>query len=477
MPGAWRSWPGWGRRSPRRSTPCWTMARFPRPTSSGPSSRPGSSRSPGCPGLGPKRVRQLHEHLGVTSVEELRAAVEAGRLADVPGFGPKAQENVLAGLAADDAGATSTRYILSKALEVGDAIVEGLRPFAKRGGAGRQRPPDGRLVQGPRRGGRHRRSARLSCGPSKPCPRSTWCTRSGEAGRPRRDPQGAAGGPAHGAGGGFGNLLQHFTGSGKHNEALRTEAVRRGPARERIRDRRRRRRQDRRPARPRRRSTSCWACSTSRRSCARTGASSSRRAQGGAARADRAGRHPRRPAHAHRRLGRQEHHRGDGGAPPASAATGTWPSPTTRPRTASATTCRPTSCCARSSACGCGCEVDGLTAPGGQRGERAHRRLAGLRGRPAGAARLGRGERAHLVPHGRGGDDRADGGRDGAPAGGRDRPSHRAADRRAASPTRVDLDAGDRGGGRAPAPSSRSTPTPTGATCPTSTPARRPRPG
>ena len=26
----------------------------------------------------------------------------------------------------------------------------------------------------------------------------------------------------------FGNLLQHFTGSGKHNEALRTEAVRRG---------------------------------------------------------------------------------------------------------------------------------------------------------------------------------------------------------------------------------------------------------
>ena len=26
----------------------------------------------------------------------------------------------------------------------------------------------------------------------------------------------------------FGNLLQHFTGSGRHNEALRTEAVRRG---------------------------------------------------------------------------------------------------------------------------------------------------------------------------------------------------------------------------------------------------------
>ena len=33
----------------------------------------------------------------------------------------------------------------------------------------------------------------------------------------------------------FGNLLQHFTGSGKHNEALRTEAVKRGLPRVRVR--------------------------------------------------------------------------------------------------------------------------------------------------------------------------------------------------------------------------------------------------
>ena len=71
----------------------------------------------------------------------------------------------------------------------------------------------------------------------------------------------------------FGNLLQHFTGSARHNEALRTEAVKRGlhvseygvaddatarPARVR---------------RPRRRSTSCWAWRSCRPSCARTAAS------------------------------------------------------------------------------------------------------------------------------------------------------------------------------------------------------------
>src|SRR6185437_15264452 len=52
------------------------------------------------PGLGPKRARLLYEHLGVTSLDELRKATEEGRLADVPGFGKKAEENVVAALAA-----------------------------------------------------------------------------------------------------------------------------------------------------------------------------------------------------------------------------------------------------------------------------------------------------------------------------------------------------------------------------------------
>ena len=108
------------------------------------------------PGLGPKRVRVLHEELGVTSLEELREATEAGRLADVPGFGAKAAENVLAALAADDAGAPRGRFLLSQALAVGEGIVEGLRAPRQAGGAGGQRAAHGRRLQGPRRGRGHR---------------------------------------------------------------------------------------------------------------------------------------------------------------------------------------------------------------------------------------------------------------------------------------------------------------------------------
>ena len=50
------------------------------------------------------------------------------------------------------------------------------------------------------------------------------------------------------------------------------------------------------------------------------------------------------------------------------------------------------------------------------RDEHPHRRLARLRGRPAGRARLGRGLRAHVVRDDRGGHDRAHDRGDGAPA-------------------------------------------------------------
>src|SRR5512134_1316679 len=79
------------------------------------------------PGLGPKRARLLHEQLGVSSLDDLRAAAEQGRLKDVPGFGAKAEENVLAALAAGADGAPQARLLLSKALAVGDEVVAGLR--------------------------------------------------------------------------------------------------------------------------------------------------------------------------------------------------------------------------------------------------------------------------------------------------------------------------------------------------------------
>jgi DNA polymerase (family 10) len=49
-------------------------------------------------GLGPKRVRQIHDTLGITTLEELRVAAQENRIATLPGFGSKSQENVLKGL-------------------------------------------------------------------------------------------------------------------------------------------------------------------------------------------------------------------------------------------------------------------------------------------------------------------------------------------------------------------------------------------
>lgn len=46
-------------------------------------------------GLGPKRVRLLKDSLGVTSPRALLEAAEAGRLSEVPGFGPKTTESIV----------------------------------------------------------------------------------------------------------------------------------------------------------------------------------------------------------------------------------------------------------------------------------------------------------------------------------------------------------------------------------------------
>lgn len=50
------------------------------------------------PGLGPKRIRQIYEALGVSTLDELKAAAEEGKIASLPGFGGKSQENILKGL-------------------------------------------------------------------------------------------------------------------------------------------------------------------------------------------------------------------------------------------------------------------------------------------------------------------------------------------------------------------------------------------
>jgi DNA polymerase (family 10) len=50
-------------------------------------------------GVGPKRMRELAESLGVRTTDEFRAAVEEGRLRSAPGVGPKTEAKLRAGLA------------------------------------------------------------------------------------------------------------------------------------------------------------------------------------------------------------------------------------------------------------------------------------------------------------------------------------------------------------------------------------------
>jgi DNA polymerase (family 10) len=181
------------------------------------------------PGLGPKRARLLYDELGVASLDDLRQAAAQGRLKDVPGFGKKAEENVLTALAAGADGRPKARLLLSKALTVGDALV----------GALREHPSAIRveLAGSARRMTDTVKDLDIVAASSDPAALvEAFCAlkavdevqASGEAGAKvithsglpvdlRIVPEEA-----------FGNLLQHFTGSGKHNEALRTEAVRRG---------------------------------------------------------------------------------------------------------------------------------------------------------------------------------------------------------------------------------------------------------
>ncbi|NNU17537.1 hypothetical protein HK107_14495 [Parvularcula sp. ZS-1/3] len=50
------------------------------------------------PGIGPKRLRTLRKELGIVSQEELRAALDDGRVRQLKGFGPVFEERARAAL-------------------------------------------------------------------------------------------------------------------------------------------------------------------------------------------------------------------------------------------------------------------------------------------------------------------------------------------------------------------------------------------
>jgi DNA polymerase (family 10) len=185
------------------------------------------------PGLGAKRARLLHSELGIDSPQALREAAEAERLRTVRGLGAKFEAGVLESLDAIDAqpdGGASSRVPLARALEIGEALAAGLERL---GGPGTHV----QIAGSARRAADSVKDIDLIATSTRPTTLAKSLARleqiehvssAGKAGARARTHSGMAvdlriAKPAQ-----LGNLLQHFTGSGAHNAALREAAVRRG---------------------------------------------------------------------------------------------------------------------------------------------------------------------------------------------------------------------------------------------------------
>jgi DNA polymerase (family 10) len=88
-------------------------------------------------GLGPRKAMVLYSELGISSVDELREAVEDHRLADLKGFGAKTEENIRAGI--ERMRESGGRVMVNVALEVAEELLgelEGLKGVRRSAFAG-----------------------------------------------------------------------------------------------------------------------------------------------------------------------------------------------------------------------------------------------------------------------------------------------------------------------------------------------------
>jgi DNA polymerase (family 10) len=185
------------------------------------------------PGLGPKRARLLHAELGVDSIEALREAALAQRLRTVRGLGAKFETSVLESLEKlgdEPTARANPRLLLPKALELGETLAAGLR---ERGGEG----TDVRIAGSARRMADSVKDIDLIAVTRKPTALARSLAKlaeiesvasAGKAGAKARTHSGVSVDLRIAKPSQLGNLLQHFTGSGKHNAALREAAVRKG---------------------------------------------------------------------------------------------------------------------------------------------------------------------------------------------------------------------------------------------------------
>ncbi len=75
-------------------------------------------------GLGPKKVKALHDQLGVETLEQLKAACDEGKVAALRGFGAKTQQKILEGIAF--LGEMGQRVRIDEALPIALRLLEGM---------------------------------------------------------------------------------------------------------------------------------------------------------------------------------------------------------------------------------------------------------------------------------------------------------------------------------------------------------------
>lgn len=179
------------------------------------------------PGLGPKTVRRLHDELDVTGPEDLRAAAEAQKVRELKGLGPKVEEKILAGLDRLEAEPEGpTRLRLDEIRPIGLDLIEALRADpncdrAELAGSARRMTETCKDIDliatssAPKELATSIANHELVAEHGNPSDKGVKLTTNSGVGVDVRIVEPAA----------FGNLLQHFTGSGAHNAELRERAV------------------------------------------------------------------------------------------------------------------------------------------------------------------------------------------------------------------------------------------------------------
>jgi len=76
------------------------------------------------PDLGPKTVKLLYEKLGVKNLQDLERVVLTGKMRNLPGMGPKKEENILRGIRLYKT--QTSRILLGKALPLVEEVISEL---------------------------------------------------------------------------------------------------------------------------------------------------------------------------------------------------------------------------------------------------------------------------------------------------------------------------------------------------------------